>query len=103
MAILGIDFGTTNTVVSLSDRGNFPVVTHSIQTRMGVVHHETFPSAIYLEEPASLAYGLEAERLAQRAGGAAGGRSVRSSASFRVMPRDSPSAGIPDCRFARFW
>jgi molecular chaperone DnaK (HSP70) len=67
MAVFGIDFGTTNTVVSLVDRGSFPVVQHSIQTRIGRVNHEVFPSTIYYSKRTGrLVYGLEAERLAQQ-------------------------------------
>src|SRR5581483_11286122 len=69
MAIIGIDFGTTNTVVSLHDRGTFPVVPHAIQTRIGRVSHEVYPSTIYWSrKTGQLAYGLEAERLAQTSG-----------------------------------
>lgn len=69
MAIVGIDFGTTNSVIALHDRGSFPVVPHTIQTRIGRVNHEVFPSTIYWsKKTGELSYGLEAERLAQASG-----------------------------------
>ena len=69
MAIVGVDFGTTNTVLSLHDRGTFPVVPHTIQTRIGRVSHEAFPSTIYWsKKTGQVSYGLEAERLAQSNG-----------------------------------
>jgi molecular chaperone DnaK len=69
MAVLGIDFGTTNTVVCVHDRGTYPVVPHSIQTKIGRISHEVFPSTIYWSrKTGQVSYGLEAERLAQAAG-----------------------------------
>lgn len=78
MAIIGVDFGTTNTVISLHDRGTFPVVPHTIQTRIGRVNHEVFPSTIYWSRrTGQLSFGLEAERAAQT-GGANDGFEIRS-------------------------
>jgi len=65
--ILGIDFGTTNTVVALSDRGSFPIVQHTIKTRIGKVSHDVYPSTIFFSrQSGKFAFGLEAERLAQQ-------------------------------------
>jgi len=63
MAILGIDFGTTNSVVAAYDRGSYPVVPHSLETSIGRVNHEVYPSFIhYNYESGHLSFGLEAER-----------------------------------------
>jgi molecular chaperone DnaK (HSP70) len=69
MAVIGVDFGTTNTVVCLHDRGTYPVVPHTIQTKIGRISHEVFPSTIYWsKKTGQVSYGLEAERLAQQQG-----------------------------------
>jgi len=63
MARLGIDFGTTNTVAVMHDRGLFSVVLHQAQTAVGTIVQEVFPSEI-LVDPASgqQLFGLEADR-----------------------------------------
>ena len=67
MARLGIDFGTTNTVVVLYDRGRYPVVPHSISTLAGEVVDEVFPSTIWVDRNrGEWLFGLEAERRARR-------------------------------------
>ena len=63
MARLGIDFGTTNTVAVMHDRGLFSVVLHQAKTTVGTIVQEVFPSEI-LVDPASgqWLFGLEADR-----------------------------------------
>ena len=63
MARLGIDFGTTNTVVAIYDRGLFSIVHHKAKTRAGTVIQEVFPSAILIEKSSDRKwFGLEADR-----------------------------------------
>ena len=63
MARLGIDFGTTNTVVTIHDRGLFSIVHHKAKTRAGTVIQEVFPSAILTEKSSGRKwFGLEADR-----------------------------------------
>ena len=57
---LGIDFGTTRTVVAFCDRGNFPVVTFTDEAGDAT---ECFPS-IVAEKDGELRFGFAAERLA---------------------------------------
>ena len=67
MARLGIDFGTTNTVVVLSDRGHFPVVHHRVSTAAGEIIEEVFPSVVWLDSrKGEWRFGLEADRRARR-------------------------------------
>ncbi len=67
MARLGIDFGTTNTVVVLSDRGHFPVVPHRVSTAAGEIIEEVFPSVVWLDSrKGEWRFGLEADRRARR-------------------------------------
>jgi molecular chaperone DnaK (HSP70) len=67
MARLGIDFGTTNTVVVASDRGRYPVVLHGIDTRAGHIVEEVFPSTIWIDRNrGEWLFGLEAERRARK-------------------------------------
>ena len=64
MARLGVDFGTTNTVVVCSDRGRYPVVPHASDTAIGRVVNEVFPSLIaYEHDTGRFVCGWEAERL----------------------------------------
>lgn len=63
MARLGIDFGTTNTVVAMHDRGVFAMVNHQAQTGAGMIVQEVFPSSILVEQATGDCwYGLEADR-----------------------------------------
>jgi len=69
MARIGIDFGTTNTVVVSSDRGRYPVVPHLADTAIGQVVREVFPSLLAFEHATGrMLYGLEAERALARPG-----------------------------------
>jgi molecular chaperone DnaK (HSP70) len=64
MARLGVDFGTTNTVVVCSDRGRYPVVPHATDTAIGRVVNDVFPSLIAWErETGGFICGWEAERV----------------------------------------
>lgn len=54
---LGIDFGTTHTVVAFADRGNFPLV--SFETDSGD-EIDTFPSIVAAREGGELKFGLDA-------------------------------------------
>ncbi len=63
MARLGIDYGTTNTVVVCADRGRYPLVPHVTDTVIGRIARETFPSFfVYDATTGSLRFGAEAER-----------------------------------------
>lgn len=67
MAKLGIDFGTTNTVAVIADRGHYPIVLHRVSSAAGDVVEEVFPSVIWHEsESGEWSFGLEAERRARR-------------------------------------
>src|SRR6476646_2225903 len=57
---LGIDFGTTRTVVAFCDRGNYPVVSFADEAGDAV---ECFPSVV-AEKNGDLRFGFEAERFA---------------------------------------
>jgi molecular chaperone DnaK (HSP70) len=57
---LGIDFGTTRTVVAFCDRGNYPVVSFADEVGDAV---DCFPSVV-AEKDGELRFGFEAERLA---------------------------------------
>ncbi len=63
MARIGVDFGTTNTVAVVHDRGMFSVVLHRAETGAGTIVQETYPSAILMENGADQRwFGLEADR-----------------------------------------
>jgi molecular chaperone DnaK len=63
MVRLGIDFGTTNTVAAMYDRGLFSVVLHQAQTSRGTIVQEIFPSAILVDPKTNQKwFGLEADR-----------------------------------------
>lgn len=62
--LLGIDFGTTRTVVASSDRGNYPIV--SFESATGDVT-EWIPSLV-AERRGELRYGLEAAEVAAEPG-----------------------------------
>jgi len=69
MVRLGIDFGTTNTVVVCSDRGRYPIVPHMAETAVGRIVREVFPSlAAYEHDSGRFLYGLDAERCLLRRG-----------------------------------
>ena len=63
MPRLGIDFGTTNTVVVCSDRGRYPIVPHSTETAIGRIVRDIFPSLLaYDHQSDTLLFGPDAER-----------------------------------------
>jgi len=63
MVRLGIDFGTTNTVAAIYDRGLFSVVHHQAQTAGGTIVQDVFPSAIVIDRATGRRwFGLEADR-----------------------------------------
>lgn len=63
MARLGIDYGTTNTVVVCADRGRYPLVPHVTDTSIGRIAREVFPSFfVYDTSTGGLRFGAEAER-----------------------------------------
>ena len=69
MARLGIDFGTTNTVVVCSDRGRYPVIPHVVETAIGQVVRDVFPSLLAYEHATGrMLYGPDAERCLVRPG-----------------------------------
>lgn len=78
MARLGIDFGTTNTVVVASDRGRYPVVPHASETSIGRVVRDVFPSlAAYEHDGARVLFGPDAERRLARPEGVGVVRSLK--------------------------
>ncbi|MBA4388385.1 MAG: hypothetical protein C0404_10415, partial [Verrucomicrobia bacterium] len=69
MAKLGIDYGTTNTVVVCSDRGRYPVVPHLSDSSVGVIARDVFPSiAVRDRNDGTLVFGADAERCLFRPG-----------------------------------
>ena len=71
MARLGIDYGTTNTVVVCADRGRYPLIPHLTDTSIGRIAREVFPSLMVLDTTTStLRFGAEAERALAEPGAA---------------------------------
>lgn len=69
MGRLGVDFGTTNTVVVCSDRGRYPVIPHVADTAIGQVVRDIFPSVLaYEHDTGRFLYGADAERCLARPG-----------------------------------
>ncbi|HXQ23770.1 MAG TPA: Hsp70 family protein [Candidatus Acidoferrales bacterium] len=69
MARLGIDFGTTNTVVVCADRGRYSVIPHATETAIGRVVRDVFPSVLAYEHTTGrFLYGADAERCLTRPG-----------------------------------
>ena len=62
---LGVDLGTTRTIVAFGDRGNYPVVTFTDEH--GDVH-EFFPSVVAADAEGQLHYGFAALAVAERQG-----------------------------------
>ena len=63
MARLGIDFGTTNTVAVVADRGQLPIVLHRVATSAGEVVQELYPSIVWHRASAGeWMFGPEADR-----------------------------------------
>jgi molecular chaperone DnaK (HSP70) len=70
MVRLGIDFGTTNTVASIYDRGIFSVVQHQTPTSAGTVIQEMFPSVMMLDRRTGQRwFGVEADRRFEESAG----------------------------------
>jgi molecular chaperone DnaK (HSP70) len=91
MARLGIDFGTTNTVVVCSDRGRYPTVPHVVETSIGRVVRDVFPSLlVYDQQNGCFLYGPDAERCLLR--GDADGR-YRILRSIKRVLRDYGGGG----------
>ncbi len=69
MARLGIDFGTTNTVAILHDRGILSEVLHTARTGVGDIVQDVFPSAILIDRTTGERwFGIEADRRFGRLG-----------------------------------
>ncbi|MBP1685122.1 MAG: Chaperone protein DnaK [Deltaproteobacteria bacterium] len=69
MARVGVDFGTTNTVVVCSDRGRYPVIPHGVDTAIGRVVRDVFPSLLAYEHASGrFLFGPDAERCLARPG-----------------------------------
>jgi len=102
MAKLGIDFGTTNTVAAVYDRGMFCVVNHRMASSAGTVVQEVFPSSILIDpRDGRQWYGPEAERRFAQAGAAGGSvfvgslkRRLRDYAEGRSADRDDGLCGL---------
>lgn len=63
MARLGVDFGTTNTVAMIHDRGMICEVLHSAKTGAGTIVQPIFPSAILIDKRSGQRwFGIEADR-----------------------------------------
>ena len=78
MGRIGIDFGTTNTVVVASDRGRYPVVPHAADTAIGRIVRDVYPSLVAWDaERQRLLFGPDAERHASRGDGAGVIRSLK--------------------------
>lgn len=95
MPRLGIDFGTTNTVVVCSDRGRYPVVPHTVETAIGRVVRDIFPSLLaYDHHTDRLLYGPEAERCLAAPGAEQRYSGIR---SIKRLLRDYVGAGRVGC------
>ena len=82
---LGLDFGTTHTVVALSDRGNYPVV--AFHDEHGDAH-DHFPTVV-ADDDGALVYGFSALEAARRG-------------APRSMEKDcSTRTAIPTCSHRR--
>lgn len=69
MVRIGVDYGTTHTVVVSSDRGRYPVVPHVAETAVGPVAREVFSSlAVIDRETNQCFFGPGAERCVIRPG-----------------------------------
>lgn len=67
MARLGVDYGTTHTVVVCNDRGHYPVVPQVASTAAGPVVRDVFPSLAVLDKTTrEFVFGMDAERLLAR-------------------------------------
>lgn len=81
---LGIDFGTTRTVVAQSDRGNYPVV--GFEDLDGDLH-DYFPSLVAVDPEGRTSFGFEARRAAEE--GATLVRSVKRHLASADLTLDS--------------
>ena len=94
MAKLGIDFGTTNTVAVVHDRGVFSPVLHRAETGAGTVVQDTWPSSILLDTVGGRRwFGLEADR---RFGGLSGKQGVIFLPSLKRQLRDYSEGRLVD-------
>ncbi len=83
---LGIDFGTTRTVVAYADRGNYPVVSFESHTGDWV---EWFPSVV-AEHNGSLSFGFDALAVGEEPNA----RCVRSFKRLLAGAQASPGGGV---------
>ena len=94
MARLGIDFGTTNTVVALEDRGSCPIVLHTADSSIGRISQDVFPSVSFCDRATGeWMHGLEAER---RAGQPVGPRGTVVRSLKRLLGRYVEGMPVPD-------
>jgi molecular chaperone DnaK (HSP70) len=83
---LGLDFGTTHTVVALSDRGNYPVV--AFDDELGDAH-DHFPTVV-ADDAGTLVFGFAALEAARR-----GAPLVRSFKRTLAEPGVTPDTVVP--------
>lgn len=108
MARLGIDFGTTNTVAAVHDRGVISVVLHEALTAVGTVVQEVFPSSMLVDRSSGQRwFGVDAERRQEQAGGASTltfvcslKRQLRDYAEGRALDETAGGNGGPSLEIA---
>ena len=95
MARLGIDFGTTNTVVVASDRGRYPVVPHASETSIGRIVRDVFPSLAAYEDDGARAALRPRRRAPPRTPGGCRRGPVAQAAAARLGRRRENRHGRP--------